>query len=160
MQGPPHFQIRSATLADRTALRELLPELAAFDIPPQREPGHLWESDADLLEAVLRGEASNSFVDVAESLGDLSHIMGFVMVSMRDELLSHRPSAHLEAIVVRPDARGAGVGRQLMAHTEREVRRRGAESLTLHVFSRNQRARRLYDAAGFDSELIRAVKWL
>jgi ribosomal protein S18 acetylase RimI-like enzyme len=154
------IRIRSARASDRAALVALLPQLADFDIPIQREPSHLWESDAELLEAVLTGEAPKSFVDVAETLDRVPQIIGFVLVSMRDEMLSHRPSAHLEAIVVRPDARGRGFGRQLMVHTEQEVRRRGAESLTLHVFSQNHRALSLYEARGFDSELIRAVKWL
>ena len=160
MRTAPDIEIRSATLADHAALRELLPLLADFDIPPRRDSRHLWEGDAELLEAVLVGKVATSFVHVAETRGDTPQIIGFVMFSMREEMLSHRPSAHLEAIVVHPDARGRGMGRQLMLHTETEVRSQGAESLTLHVFSRNQRARALYEAQGFDSEVIRAVKWL
>ena len=77
-----------------------------------------------------------------------------------EELFNHEPSAHLEALVVDAQARGLGIGRKLLAHAEQCVRARGAHTLTLHVFSNNHRARSLYDAFDFDSELIRAVKWL
>jgi len=36
----------------------------------------------------------------------------------------------------------------------------GAASLTLHVFNRNERAKSLYVAEGYELELVRAVKWL
>ncbi|HCY04102.1 MAG TPA: hypothetical protein DHU16_01520 [Gammaproteobacteria bacterium] len=82
------------------------------------------------------------------------------MITLREELFSHEPSAHLEALVVNAEARGLGIGRKLLAHAENCVSARGASTLTLHVFSNNHRARSLYDAFDFDSELIRAVKWL
>jgi len=82
------------------------------------------------------------------------------MVSMREEMLSHDPSAHLEALVVDPRARGTGLGKRLMQHCEARVRALGASSLTLHVFQRNARARALYAGEDFDEELIRAIKWL
>ena len=82
------------------------------------------------------------------------------MVRLRKELLSHAPSAHLEAIVVSPNARGRGLGKRLMHHCEQRVRAMGALSLTLHVFANNERARALYASETFDEELIRAIKWL
>ena len=154
------IQIRSATVRDQKSLESLLPELADFDLPNRRKAIHLWESDAALLGEILDGKVPNSFVDVAEDQEGERKIVGFVIVSMRDEMLSQRPSAHLETIVVHPDVRGLGIGRQLMWHTEQKVRHRGAESLTLRVFSQNHRARHLYESEGFESELIRAIKWL
>ncbi len=75
-------------------------------------------------------------------------------------MLSHEPSAHLEAIVVAPEYRGLGLGSKLTQHCETRVKALGAKTLTLHVFNRNQRARALYAAHSFDEELIRAIKWL
>ena len=154
------LRIREATRADRDALFALLPQLADFEIPAQRDPHQLWEGDGELLDQILSGTVSSSFVDVAESVNSESKILGFVMVTLREEMLSHRPSAHLETIVVHPEAQGVGLGRRLMSHTEQKVKTLGAESLTLHVFRANHRARALYEKQGFDSELIRAVKWL
>lgn len=151
------YTIRPATIGDLLPMRALLPELADFDIPPRRIPEDLWHGDAQLLEETLNGAAESTFAHVAEA--EDGAVVGLTMVTMRNELMSHAPSAHLEAIVVSPNIRGTGLGRRLLAHTEAEVKARGAQSLSLHVFAANHRARGLYNAEGFDSELIRAIKW-
>ena len=152
------LHIRAAILSDREILAAMMPQLANFAIPDSREPQHLWQGDLNMLNATLRGGTTNTFVDVLIA-GD-RQIVGLVMVTMCKELLSEQPSAHLEALVVDPEMRGQGLGHKLMQHAEDRVRQRGAQSLTLHVFSTNLAARKLYDSRGFDSELIRAVKWL
>jgi ribosomal protein S18 acetylase RimI-like enzyme len=152
------FTIRGASKEDESQILTLLPYLADFDIPIRRSSADLWAGDADLAKTILSGNAPSSFIDVAERDGGT--VEGLIMVSLREELLSHAPSAHLEAIVVAPNARGTGLGKRLMMHCEGKVRQRGASSLTLHVFSRNARARALYASEGFDEELVRAIKWL
>ena len=150
--------IRPATPADQTAVLALMPELASFPIPPRRAPEPLWQSDAKLARAVLQGTVPESFLDVLVTPSD--RVVGLVLFTLRPELLSEAPSAHLEAIVVHPDVRRQGWGRRLMAHSEARVRSLGAGSLTLHVFDRNERAKAMYLREGYDLELIRAVKWL
>ena len=151
---------RAAELADAETLGAMLPQLADFDIPSKRLPEQLWMSDLDMLNAILAGEKPDSFIKVAVDSEQPQQILGLAMITLRDELFNKEPSAHLEALVVNTDARGFGVGRKLLAHAEDCVREHGARSLTLHVFSNNHRARSLYDNFDFDSELIRAVKWL
>ncbi|MGY1603500.1 N-acetyltransferase family protein [Geodermatophilus sp. SYSU D00815] len=51
----------------------------------------------------------------------------------------------LEQLYVDPDAWGTGVGRTLLD----AVRTARPQGLRLHVFARNERARRFYEAAGF-----------
>lgn len=153
----PKYQIRSASLADLEEMLTILPELADFEIPAKRDAKDLWMGDADLLRATLVGDAPASYADVAVDPDD--NVLGLVLITMRDELMSHAPSAHLEAIVVAPRARGKGLGRALLQHSEATSRARGADSLSLHVFAANHRARSLYDGSGFDSELVRAIKW-
>lgn len=143
----------------------LLPELADFDLPPKRDPKDLWVGDMTLLEAILNETtpdktANQSFACVAVDMTpDVEKVLGLIIVTMRDELMSHAPSAHLEAIVVHADARGIGLGRKLLAEAESRAKARDAQSLSLHVFARNERALTLYKAQGFDPELIRAIKW-
>ena len=150
------YSIRHATASDLPQLLSLLPELADFDVPEQRSPEELWAGDAKLIRNTLEQPSDETFVDVAEREAE---ILGFVMITMREELMSHAPSAHLETIIVAPSARGLGLGRTLLHHAEDVVRAKGAQSLTLHVFRNNRRAHSLYEAEGFDSELIRAIKW-
>lgn len=155
---PPDLQLRAATAADEAQIRALLPQLADFPIPPRRRAEQLWTCDAELARTVLAGGASASFLDVLVTA--LGEVVGLVLVTLRAEMLGNTPSAHLEAIVVHPDHRGRGLGKWLMAHCEARVRARGATSLTLHVFDRNERAKALYVGQGYDLEIVRAVKWL
>ena len=154
----PQFTMRNAIRTDLPRILALLPLLADFNIPENRHADDLWSADARLAADILSDKAASAFIDVAEdSDGDIA---GVIMVSLREELLSHAPSAHLEAIVVAPNARGRGLGKRLMQHCEHRVRAMGARSLSLHVFTNNKRARALYASKTFDEELIRAIKWL
>ena len=104
--------IRPAHEEDLNSLLLLLPELAAFDLPEKRNPADLWTGDLSLLEECLTKQLNNTFVDIAES--ENGQVLGFIMVTMREELLSHAPSAHLETIIVAPEFRGTGLGKVLL----------------------------------------------
>ena len=153
-----HHPIRPLQPSDITLALALLPHLADFELPPHRQADDLWHSDAELLKQVAAGQAQASFAEVM--VNDKDQPIGLILVTLRAELLSHAPSAHLEAIVVSPECRGQGHGARLLQHAEDKVRSLGAASLTLHVFANNLRARGLYDKSGYDSELIRAIKHL
>ncbi|TQV66516.1 GNAT family N-acetyltransferase [Exilibacterium tricleocarpae] len=147
---------RTATAADKAALMDLMPRLADFDVPAHRNPKDLWRGDADMLAAHLAGTRDDCFCRLAtDSNGQL---LGFILVSLCEELLSHEPSAHVEALAVTRDAQGRGIGRQLLEDAERCAQERGALSMSLHVFGNNTRARGLYARQGYDEELIRCSK--
>lgn len=137
---------------------ELFPRLASFELPPGRNPEHLWMHDAKLLKSWADGKEPDCLVNLAE--GPEGNLLGVVVTTLRPEHLSLEPSAHLEAITVAKTAEGLGIGAELVATTEAAARARGALSMTLHVFSSNARARRLYARAGYDEELIRCTKSL
>ena len=155
--GERNFELRFAVSDDLDAMVALLPELASFEIPPTREPEQLWHGDRDMIEDWAQGNRPECFAIVATANDAIG---GYAFVSMREELLSHAPSAHLEVLVVGPDARRAGLGERLSEAVQDEARKRGAGSMTLHVFGRNERARALYQKLGYDEELIRAIKHL
>lgn len=148
---------RPAKPEDKEEILALFPELADFDIPIQRIAKHLWMGDADLLCSILEKKSAVTFADVA--VHEEGTIMGVIMVTLREELLSHDPSAHLETIIVAPEARGHGLGSCLLERAEQRVMELGAKSLTLHVFSNNVRARTLYKKHGYEEELLRCIKW-
>lgn len=150
------FEIRSALPEDHDAICVLLPRLASFELPADRNPEHLWTDDAKLLARWAAGDAEDCFVHVAE--GDDGAIIGVVMTSLRPELLSHEPSAHLEALVVAGESEGRGVGGALIDAAEDNARACGARSMTLHAFECNVRARRVYEKRGYYGELIRYRK--
>ncbi|MEM7098193.1 MAG: GNAT family N-acetyltransferase [Pseudomonadota bacterium] len=151
------LNVRPAESSDVPAVLKLLPDLADFDLPERREPKHLWQGDAELFQAIFAGKHPNTFCEVA--LNEAGGVIALAMITMREELMSHAPSAHLETLLVAADARGTGLGRKMLAYAEQCAQHRGAKSLSLHVFANNHRARSLYNSAGYDSELIRAIKW-
>ena len=150
------YQIRPATPADVGRILELFPRLAAFDVPENRSAEDLWRGDAELLRLWSTGQAPQCLVHVA--VDPEQAILGIAMAQLREELLSHAPSAHLEVIVVRDDAEGQGIGKALIQMIEQAVREQGARSITLHVFATNTRARAVYERLGYSGELIRYIK--
>ena len=149
------YQVIDANASHGDAILALMPRLADYDVPQSRNPTHLWEHDAKMLRQWLRGEAE-CIVHVAVDVDD--KVLGFAMTTLRPELLSQEPSAHLEAIALDPAAEGRGVAQALLAATEASAHAQGAQTMTLHVFSVNERARRLYERAGYDGELMRYIK--
>ena len=135
---------------------ELFPRLASFDLPKNRNPKHLWGDDARILAEWASGERDDCFAHVAKD--EYGKVLGVALVTLKPELLSRAPSAHLEALAVASDAEGQGVGGALLTAAEEEARQQGALSMSLHVFARNHRARRVYERAGYDGELIRYIK--
>ncbi|MEO0615368.1 MAG: GNAT family N-acetyltransferase [Pseudomonadota bacterium] len=148
--------IRVARTDDGPALLDLMPGLADFPVPNDRNPDDLWRGDAKVLAQHLDGSRDDTLVLVAADEQDRP--LGLALVTLRAELLSGAPSAHLEAIVIGPDARGQGAGRSLLEAVEHAAADRGARSITLHAFRKNERARKLYESAGYDAELIRYMK--
>jgi ribosomal protein S18 acetylase RimI-like enzyme len=150
------FEIEQADPQDCDAMLALFPRLASFDLPNDRNPEHLWRGDAEMLREWARGGISNCIVHVAKRPD--GSIVGVTMVTLGPELLSHAPSAHLEAIAVSEKVEGKGVGKALLEASEASARQRGALSMSLHVFATNARARSIYERAGYDEELIRCIK--
>lgn len=152
------FHVRPARSEDGDAMMALMPRLASFEVPKSRNPADLWRSDAAMLQRWLDGDAGECLVHVA--VDGAQEVLGFALVSLRPELLSHEPSAHLEAIAVSEGAEGAGIGRALLEAAENEARAQGAQTMTLHVFASNTRARDFYEKAGYDGEILRYTKEL
>jgi GNAT superfamily N-acetyltransferase len=48
-----------------------------------------------------------------------------------------------------PPQAGHGTGRSLLSHAEQRLREQGSDTISLHVFEANERARRLYAKAGY-----------
>ena len=150
-----NYQIRDAQSSDGDEILAMMPRLAAFDVPKSRDPEHLWRDDAKVMQSWLDGDAEDCLVQIA--VADAT-VLGFTLVRLRPELLSHAPSSHLEAIAVSDSAQGKGVGLALLDAAEENARSHGAESMTLHVFASNTRARKFYERNKYAGELLRYIK--
>jgi ribosomal protein S18 acetylase RimI-like enzyme len=150
------YRIRDAVAGDRDALVALLPRLADFDLPPDRQPEDLWRGDGRLLEQHLAGDTADCFCLVAVDATDAA--VGAALIRMQPEPLSHDPAAHLEVLALAPAVEGRGLGRALLDAAETRARQQGARHMTLHVFAGNARARALYERAGYFGEILRYRK--
>jgi ribosomal protein S18 acetylase RimI-like enzyme len=130
--------IRRATKTDRDLLRELWEEFEGeLDHPAYLR--ETWEEAwTDLSETVREGVALIAEED--------ERAVGFIFCVLGDR---GRKTAHVTDIYVRPEARGQGVGRALMAELIEPAREAGLDHVSLEVMLRNTEARHLYERLGF-----------
>jgi len=84
---------------------------------------------------------------IAEEDGRLT---GFAIVEWREG--KHGVTAYIQTIEVAPEARGRGVGSELLSRIEGSARGAGAYLIWLHVEATNAGAIRLYEAHGYACE--------
>jgi ribosomal protein S18 acetylase RimI-like enzyme len=130
--------IRRATEDDRDLLRELWEEFETELDQPDYLRERWDDAWADLSESVRNGIAL-----VAENDG---RALGFLFCVLGDR---GRRTAHVTDLYVRPEARGEGVGRELLAGVVTPAREAGLDHVSLEVLLANHDARRLYDRLGF-----------
>lgn len=150
------YSIRTAAAEDQQQVLALLPALSDFNVPEYRNPDHTWQGDAKLLEQFFADTTPETNTLVAIDAN--SAVLGVAAYTMRKELLSGEPSAHLEVLAVSEEFRKQGIGQALIDATESAAKSKGAQSITLHVFSNNTRARSLYQSTGYNEELLRCYK--
>lgn len=170
---PPH--IRAANLQDARDLAYLINE-AGEGLPeyfwsqdPSVKAGemHAWELGA---KRAARDEGDFSWRNawVAERDGKVvAMLLGFVIPPQDIDLAELpeivRPMVKLEqqaagswyinAIAVKPELRGAGLGGELLKLAHALAFRAGCKEVSLQNFTSNARARRLYEALGFHEKL-------
>ncbi len=148
--------LRPAGPGDEPAVLALLPQLADFPLPSWRTAAQVAGADTRiLLDALTRGDAATSIIVAQEPDGAIS---GFIFTTTRQDYFTGQPHAHIEALVVRPDARGRGLARRLIDAAESWARQRGYASVTLNVFATNERAAEVYRRLGFRPETVRYIK--
>ena len=72
-------------------------------------------------------------------------VIGFVRYGTR----TGEPGGYVFGLYVHPAQAGHGTGRALLSHAEQRLREQGSDTVSLHVFEANERARRLYAKAGY-----------
>ena len=124
--------IRTATPDDLPAVRELW---LAFETEIPDAPWRDSDSDEDV--AALEGKIRDDIVLLADDAG-------LAIASRRGTRLGW-----LDMLYVRPEARGSGVGAELVREAAARLRERGVETLELEVLASNAEAHRIYEGWGF-----------
>lgn len=132
--------IRSATRADLPAIAGFIRALADYE-----KLGDAVRFDPDMLAGHLFGARPMAEVLIAEDGGAP---VGFALFFHSFSTFEGRPGLYLEDLFVRPDARGAGHGRALLAALARLAVERGCARLDWQVLDWNEPSKAFYRALG------------
>jgi ribosomal protein S18 acetylase RimI-like enzyme len=150
------IRIRLARPDDVDWITALAPRLHEFGPPPWREVDAMNAAVQAGLARELASPSPGSAILVAEDPAGAP--LGFISLRTDRDYFTEEPVGHVTDIVVAGSGEGRGVGRALLAAADRWAEESGYPWLTLHVFEGNDRARRVYEHAGYRVEWIRMLK--
>jgi GNAT superfamily N-acetyltransferase len=136
----PAFRLREARREDVPAIVGLIRDLAIYERQP--EDCH---ADPRLLEEHLFGPSPRAEVVVAD-VG--REIVGFALFFHNYSTWLTRPGLYLEDLFVKPERRGLGIGKALLAHLARIAAARGCGRMEWAVLTWNEPAIGFYKALG------------
>jgi GNAT superfamily N-acetyltransferase len=132
--------LRDAAPADAVVILAFIRDLAAYE----RLLEEVRITLADV-EALLFSPSPRAFCDIAETdQGPVGFALWFYSVST----FEGRHGLYLEDLYVRPEARGLGVGKALLARLARRCAREGLARLEWSVLDWNAQAIAFYDGLG------------
>jgi GNAT superfamily N-acetyltransferase len=132
--------IRRARPADVPAIHRLIRDLAEYERSLPEVTG-----TAEDLDRSLFGPDPAVFAHVAEHDGEIA---GFALWFLNYSTWVGRHGIYLEDLYVRPELRGSGYGRQLLAELAALCRERGYGRLEWWVLDWNEPARGFYERLG------------
>ena len=132
--------IRPATPDDLPLIAALIRELAEYE-----RLAHEVRFDEDVLGTMLFGPRSFAEVVMGEADGVAQ---GFALFFHNFSTFEGRPGIYLEDLFVRPQARGAGLGKALLAHLAALAVARGCARLEWSVLDWNEPAIGFYRKLG------------
>ena len=133
--------IRPAGAADIPAIHQMIVDLATYE----RSGREVSATEDDLRAALLAGPGAQPslFAHVAEEDGQA---VGFALWFLSYSTWLGRHGIHLEDLYVKPERRGEGHGRALLAELARICVERGYGRLEWSVLDWNTPARRFYES--------------
>jgi GNAT superfamily N-acetyltransferase len=132
--------IRPARAADIPAIHQMIRDLAAYE-----RSLHQVSAAEDDLRAALLARRPSLFAHVAEDGGQA---VGFALWFLSYSTWAGRHGIYLEDLYVRPERRGCGHGRALLAELARICVERGYQRLEWGVLDWNSPARDFYESLG------------
>ncbi|HEY0759442.1 MAG TPA: GNAT family N-acetyltransferase [Acidisarcina sp.] len=134
------INVRPATAADVPLMLALIRELALYE----REPAAVVATEADLLRDGF-GDRSLYECLIGEADGEAA---GFALFFLNYSTWRGRGGIHLEDLFVRPEFRGAGLGRALIAGVAAIAVERSLDRLQWEVLEWNEPAIQFYRGLG------------
>jgi len=149
VDADPAAGIRAAAATDADAMAEVF--VAAWR---QAYPGVVPDAvlaaldhdrTARWLTGLIDGRPEGNTVGQTDVAVRDGQVIGFVRYGTR----TGEPGGYVFGLYVHPAQAGHGTGRSLLSHAEQRLREQGSDTVSLHVFEANERARRLYAKAGY-----------
>lgn len=134
------ISIRAAEPADIAVIEEFIHALAAYE-----KLAHAVKADRETLARYLFGPRPMAEVLIADRNGAP---VGFALFFHNFSTFEGRPGLYLEDLFVRPEARGAGAGRALLARLAQLAIERDCARLEWSVLDWNAPAIAVYRAIG------------
>ena len=150
------ISVRSFVSADREFVLALIPRLSGIDLPPWHDRARMDAFNRQEMQQAMDDLPDDAAILIAE---DEEHTpAGFIYLTTEEDFFSGEKKGYISDVVVAPQFEGQGVGRTLMAAAEDWTREKGYRLLSLFVFAENERARRSYEKAGFQPEVVKYWK--
>ncbi len=151
----PSILIKQASVRDLPKIAKLAGELVRqhYDFDAKRfllienpESGYEWWFGKEL--------QNKKAIILCAKLG--AKIVGYAYARLEAKDWNSLLDAHgaLHDILVAEEARGQGIGRQLLERVQHELRERGAARVVLHTATKNLAAHKLFAAVGFRKTMI------
>jgi GNAT superfamily N-acetyltransferase len=150
------FSIRPFIPADKDFVLALIPRLSGIDMPPWRDRATMDTCNRKEVQQAMDDMPDDAALLIAE---DEKHTpAGFIYLTTEADFFSGEKKGFISDLVVASQYEGQGVGRLLLAVAEDWSKEKGYRLLMLNVFAENERARRTYEKAGFEPEVVKYWK--
>lgn len=149
--------VRAASADDDAFILDLASRFVDFELPKWRRRNIVLEGIRRELSRHLEEQPPGSFLFVIEDDSSGERI-GFLHLQLVTDFFTGHQNCHISDLALLPAFENRGVGQALLAHAEKFAREHRCERLQLAVFPGNERARKIYEAAGYGVEMLRMVK--
>ncbi|HEX7130263.1 MAG TPA: GNAT family N-acetyltransferase [Rhodanobacteraceae bacterium] len=150
------LRIRAADAGDDAFVLSLVERFVGFDLPAWRKRNDCANGIRRDLKRTLENLPAGEALFVAED--ENGERVGFLRLQKTRDFFSGKPNCHISDLAVAHGHDGQGIGRALLGHAQAWAKQNRCVLITLAVFPGNERARALYERAGFGSDLLRMAK--
>jgi ribosomal protein S18 acetylase RimI-like enzyme len=155
--GDIELLVRAATADDDEFILGLIERFVDFELPKWRKRNVVTEGIRQDLLRQMEEQPAGSFMFVAEDDSSGQRV-GFLHLQTVTDFFTGHQNCHISDLAVIRSHDGKGIGRALLDYAERFAREHRYERLQLSVFPGNERARKLYEEAGYGVDILRMVK--
>src|SRR3569623_1800763 len=155
MDAEAGIHIRLADAGDDDFILGLVDRFVDIELPAWRRRGETAAGSRKDVQRHVREQPAGSHLFVAED--DDGERVAFLHLQNMTDFFTGAANCHISDLVVAPGHDGKGIGKALLAYTERWARDHHCRHVTLADFPGTQRARDLYARNGFGEEHIRMV---